>query len=914
MLRTPFNVLKSINSWEVAPRDPVTAYTATKAFLITSGYGATTATVIGAMAYVGTVVAVSVVTSAVLSALSPEPELPDVNTSGSLLTNRKNALEPAEFVYGEVRKGGAVTYLESTGENNKILHQIIVLAGHECEGIGDIYFNDLKVNMIDEDVVTYPYDGFAKVYKMSGSQTSQSDAFDNSTDSLASTLGVDNVNIIGGVRSDFVGKGLTYLYCRFTFDQDAWAEGLPTITAQVFGKKVQKTVNGTLQTAAYSNNSAWCVRDFLSSEYGLNDSSIDYATFEAAAVVCDDQSIISDGSKQYQMNGVIKANQPIGKVLGQMMTTCGGTLFWGGGKWRLTAGQFVAPTKTLDLGDFRSGISLGTKVSMRDNFNSVSGTFMDASSRYISADYPQVSSATFLSDDNGFSSTLQLPLPYTTNGLIAQRLAKQTLYRAREQLTMSADFGMNAFDIEVGDFIKVKNDRYGWGDGKIFETIGWTLRPNESEGDLRVTLTLRESSQAAFGFTASDEQTIVSNNTSLLKYYEVPSIGITISQEYRVVNENVVNVLVATVVSSGLERVDSIILKYKKTSDSNFTSVGQTILLNEGNNAGRFEIVGIDAPQISEGAVNYTVVATPVNAFGFKGLPVTATYNLTPDTTPPLAPDSLSHALSGGTLFFSWPSVTALDLSHYKVYYNTSTTSGYADQSTTLVISKIARPATSITYPAVSGRFFITAVDKTGNESTTSSFTTVAASELPALGTTDTLDEGAGVFTNGVTFNCAFGTNFIQISDYNDATDFGRYFVGTVSSGERIAFDVGTSRTIRTSGTLGYVRNDFFEGGGGGTDTPVPPSGEINWDRIPNNWDTWPLNWDDWDLGSTNHGDVSVSIFGRASDTIGGLSSETYVPWGGQLVGRFVQVFVQLDTETAFVTPRLVNLTISVEY
>ena len=914
MLRTPFNALKNINNWEVAPRDPVTAYTATKAFVLASGYGATTATVVGAMAYVGTVVAVSVVTSAVLSALAPERDLPDLNNSGALLTNRKNALEPAEFVYGEVRKGGAVTYLESTGDNNKILHQIIVLAGHECEGIGDIYFNDLKVNMIDEDVVTYPYDGFAKIYKMSGSQTSQSDAFDNSTDSLASTLGVDNVDIEGGVRFNFIGKGLTYLYCRFTFDQDAWAEGLPTITAQVFGKKVQKTVNGALQPAAYSSNSAWCVRDFLTSEYGLNDSSIDYATFEAAATVCDDQSIVSDGSKQYQMNGVIKANQPIGKVLGQMMTTCGGTLFWGGGKWRLTAGQFVTPTKTLDLGDFRSGISLGTKVSMRDNFNSVSGTFMDASSRYISTDYPQVSSSTFLAEDNGFFSTLQLPLPYTTNGLVAQRLAKQTLYRAREQLTMSADFGMNAFDIEVGDFIKVKNDRYGWDEGKVFETIGWTLKPNESEGDLRITLTLRESSEAAFGFTASDEQTIVSNNTNLLKYYEVPSIGVTISQEYRVVNENVVNVLVATVVSSNIERVDSIILKYKKTSDTNFTSVGQTILLNEGNNAGRFEIVGIDAPQISEGAVNYTVVATPVNAFGFKGSPVTATYNLTPDTTPPLAPASLNHTLSGGTLFFSWPSVTALDLSHYKVYYNTNTSSGYTDTSTTLVISKIARPATSITYPAVSGRFFITAVDKTGNESTSSSFTTVAATELPALGTTDTLDEGAGVFTNGAGFNLLYGTNFIQLNDYNDATDFGRYFVGTVSSGERIAFDVGTSRTLRSSATFGYVRNDFFEGGGGGTDTPVPPAGLINWDRIPNNWDTWPLNWDDWENGFTNYGDVSVSLFGRASDTIGGLSSETYGPWGGQFVGRYVQVYVQLDTETAFVTPRLVNLTISLEY
>ena len=233
---TPFNVLRHVNQFEMAPRDPVSVAVAEYA----AGFfavGSTSASVAYYTAYAISTIAVSVVTSSVLAALSPERDLGSLANSGALLSNRKNALEPMEFVYGEVRKGGTITYLESTGDNNKILHQIIVLAGHECEGIGDIYFNDLKVNMIDEDVVTYPYDGFAKIYKMSGSQTSQNDAFDNSTDSLASTLGADNVNIEGGVRFNFIGKGITYLYCRFTYDQDAWAEGLPTITADIKGTK-----------------------------------------------------------------------------------------------------------------------------------------------------------------------------------------------------------------------------------------------------------------------------------------------------------------------------------------------------------------------------------------------------------------------------------------------------------------------------------------------------------------------------------------------------------------------------------------------------------------------------------------------------------------------------------------------------
>ena len=105
---------------------------------------------------------------------------------------------------------------------------------------------------------------------------------------------------------------------------------------------------------------------------------------------------------------------------------------------------------------------------------------------------------------------------------------------------------------------------------------------------MRVNLTLRESSENAFGFTVADEKAIVSNNTTLLNYYDVPSIGVNVSQEYREVNENVVNVLVVTVVSSDIERIESVILKYKKTSDTEFKSVGQAILINEGSDAGRF--------------------------------------------------------------------------------------------------------------------------------------------------------------------------------------------------------------------------------------------------------------------------------------------------------------------------------------
>lgn len=896
----PYNVMRHTD-WDRAPRDPISA--AIAAWSIGSTSAAVAAGVAAGTMTLGftyyavyalSSIAISMVTSAVLGALAPKPDF-GANTSGQLLSSNKDALAPANFIYGQVRKGGTITYIETTGDNNKVLHQIISLAAHEVEEIGDIYLNDELVTMSSENVTSAPFNGYAKIYKHTGNQTSATDAFSNSPSSLANTLHQET-----GVGSEFVGKGIAYLYCRFEHDQDAFAEGLPTVTAVVKGKKVKKTINGVEQAPAYSTNAAWVIRDYLTSEYGLGDDSIDYATFEAAAELCDDTTVLSDGSPQYTINGVIRADQSVGSVLQQFMTSCGGTLFWGAGSWRLFAGGYVAPTKTLTLDDFRSGISLDTKVSMRDNFNGVRGTYVDAANDFISADYPQVTSTVFESEDNGKQKILDLQLPFTTNSIAAQRLAKQMLYRSREQLSLSASFGMNAFDIEVGDFIKLRNERYGWGEGseKTFEVTGWKLNPSSDTGDLRVDLQLRESSQSAYGFGVSDERTIVSNNTTLLKYYEVPDIGVLVTQEYREVNENVVNVLVVQVQSNAIERIDSVILKYKKTSDTSFKSVGRAILVNEGNDAGRFEIVGIDVPQIGEAPINYTVSVTPVNTLGYRGSTTTTSFNATADTTPPASPTNLTNNLSGGTIFFQWDSVGDLDLSHYKLYYNPNPAASFTTASTLPVINKIARPATSITYPALAGKFFVSAVDKTGNESVTAASSLVTAAELPALNTSNTDTESPAF--SGSKSNLTVSGGSLTMTAYSTSGSSGTYdFYHEGNS----YFDVGTSRTVRLSFDLSATRKHLDA-----------VSGEVNFDDIPDNWDTWPDNFDDWTDETTDFGDFDVVVQARAASTTGGLSTANWASASGEIVGRYVEFRAILSNTNPKVTPNITALSATVEY
>lgn len=882
--------VKDWNAWDRVPRDPATI----GAYILTS-VGATTLATSTYAAFAVGYIATTLVTSALLSALAPKPDFGSAAGSGGLLVNGKGATEPAQVVYGQIRKGGTVTFVESTGDNNKILHQIIVLAAHEVEEIGDIYLNDEVVTMSNENVTSAPFNGYVKIYKHRGNQTSINNTFANSSSTLANTIVSET-----SVGNDFVGKGLAYLYCRFTYDQDAFVNGLPVVTAVVKGKKVVKTVSGVDQAPAYSNNAAWVIKDYLTSNYGMNDDSIDYSTFEAAADVCDQTDILSDGTEQYTINGVINLNQPLRTVLEQMMTSCGGTLFWGAGMWKLYAGEFTAPTKTFTLDDLRSGVSLDTRVSSRDNFNKVTGTFIDKDQDWISADYPAIASTTFLAEDNDVETPLDLALPYTTNSFAAQRLAKQMLFRSREQISLSADFGLEALDVEVGDFVKFRNERYGWGAGneKTFEVIGWRLNPDPENLDLRVNLTLRESSQAAFGFTVSDEKAIVSNNSTLLKYYEVPSIGVTVSQEYREVNENVVNVLVVQVSSAAIERVDSVILKYKKTSDANFKSVGQTILVNEGNSAGRFEIVGVDAPQITEGAINYTVSVTPVNALGYKGTTVTTTYNLTADTTPPSEPSSLSHLLSGGTIFFDWPAVSDLDLSHYKLYYSSSSSANFGDASTLLAVNKIARPATSISYPALAGKFFVSSVDKTGNESAAAATTTVDPSELPALGNSVTHTESPSF--SGPKTNLTVSGGALFMSSYSTAGSTGTY---SFDHNGNDYFDVVTSRTVRLSSSVTVSRKHLDA-----------VSGEVNWDDIPDNWDTWPDSWDTWTYETADFTDFAVVLQARAATTVAGLSSAQWTVASGEAVGRYIQFRAILSNTNAKITPNITALSATVEY
>jgi hypothetical protein len=776
MKNMPYNVMRH-RDWDKAPRDPFTI-------------GASIAAAIGVTSTVGvflvtaaTYVGISLVTSWALSALAPKPKFGAIGSRG-LLVNQKDGIAPHDFVYGEIRKGGTVTYYETTGENNKFLHQIIVLAGHEVDAIGDIYINDEVVTLDGNGFVTSaPWNSKIRIKKHLGTANQTVDP-----DLLAESQ---------QITSDFRGRGLAYIYVRHEYDQDVFANGLPLITAVVRGKKV---FDPRTSTTAWSNNAALCARDYINATYGLNDDQIDDTAFSAAANICDENVTLAVGGteKRYTINGVARADQQHGDVLQSMMTACAGSLFWGAGKWKLVVGDYVAPTKVLTLDDLRGPINLSTRVSLQDQFNGVQGTFNNAAERWITTDYKSVTSEVFETEDGGERTLLDLALPFTTSAATARRLAKLTLFRGREQMTLTADFGLNAFDVEVGEIIAFTNPRYGWGE-KEFEVVGWTFGSADA-GDLRITLTLRETSEAAFDWNA-EEGTLIQNNTTL------PSAFIGLEVNTLIVSGGgktqgdgtFINSTILSWSAVSNDFVSYYEIEWKPISDSNYAST----VTSE---------TSIELTPIVDG-IAYSYRVRAVTALGNKGPFTSVEFTSGGDVTAPSLPTSISASGEFRYIVVSWTRPANVDFNYVEVYEN--------DTNTTVGASLVGRSSgdnfvRGNLAPGVTKFYFLKSVDFSGNASGFTSGVSATTEFIEGADFEDGvvnlfLDQGLGPIASGDTFPVSpsngdlfFLTVDGQLYVYNATATRWELKVepGSIVASDKIVANTITGGLLATSGVI----------------------------------------------------------------------------------------------------------------
>jgi hypothetical protein len=813
---------------------------------------------VGALGYL----AATAATSMALNALIPKPKLQGVNRGYQ--TNARGSALDHQIIYGRVKTGGAIIYNEATGVNNKDLHRIIAYAGHEVTSFDEIYVNDEVVTLDGTGNVISPakYDGLIRIKEHLGSPSQTAD-----TDLVAESDGL--------WTNQHTLNGIAYLYIRLSFSSDAFPNGVPEITATIKGKKIYDPRDGTTD---WSDNPALCIRDYITSGYGLGEDAaqLDDTLVSAAANVCDETDTEA-GTTRYTCNGAFLTSATPYDMLNDLLTSMGGMLWYAQGKWRMKPAYWTEPVLSLTNDDLRSGLNVSTRHSRRDNFNIVKGTFRGEESNWQVTDYPEVKNTDFINADGGQESTADIDLPFTDNSIEARRTARIALERNRQQLTVQASFGLRALAVQVGDNITLTVPRMGW-DNKEFEVISWNFGLVDTL-DLQVTMTLREISESVFD-EVDDGIVYERDNTNLLSPFEVPGVGLNATVVAKVFAEKLVNELTLTVTSASDLRIDSVEVQYKVVGDTDYTTVGSGEL-------GKFVIIDLEKGF-------YAARARAINTFGVKG-EWTEVPNIEVDATsaPPANITNFIRELSAGTIFFSWDAVPDLDLSYYTIKHNPNTSGATWGNSST-VITKIARPSTVASLPARSGTFLIKAYDKNGNESVAATNLVVLPTELPPLGTSQTLTEDP-TFTGSKT-NLSVVSSQLEITDASGATPSGTYLFSTY-------LDTGSSRTVRATGEVTFER--------------IYKAGTLLWDAIPQNWDTWPDNFDTWTDEDAAFGDVSITVYVRATpdDPAG---SPTWGSWqvaaSVDVVGRAFEFKAELASTNTNFSPSVITLLGKVEY
>ena len=254
--------------------------------------------------------------------------------------------------------------------------------------------------------------------------------------------------------------------------------------------------------------------------------------------------------------------------------------------------------------------------------------FNSAANNYVRSDYPEIKGSTFIANDANVESALDYHLPFTTSASMAQRLAKMTLFRAREQMTLTAEFSLDAFNVQVGDIVSITNSRYGFS-AKEFEVAGWKFSNDASSGELKVGLTLRETSAAAFSWSA-EESDIDSNNSTLTDSRGGLAISIlTASGGGSTQSDGTfINSVILSWTAAQNTFVSYYEIDWKPTADSNYSSTTTPD-------------TSIEISPIID-SVEYTIRVRAVTAAGVKGAYSTITFTGGGDTTAPALPTSIT--------------------------------------------------------------------------------------------------------------------------------------------------------------------------------------------------------------------------------------------------------------------------------
>jgi hypothetical protein len=392
------------------------------------------------------------------------------------------------IIYGENKVSGMnVIPPLVTGTDGAYLHQVLALAGHEVNAIGNVYF--------DQDLLSLDGSGNVSSGRFSGKATVRK-YLGTSAQTVDSIL----TAAVAEWTSDHRGRGIAYLAIRYEYDTTAYRSGKPDVTCIVQGKKcydprldTSPGANPTNSTyAAYTTNPALCLADYLVATYGLSESvsRVDWSLVVSAANICDENVTIpgSTTQKRFTCNIVLDAVASFEQNIEALALAMMGTCYYSGGKWRMYAGAWSSSAFSITQDNVIGEISIRTAASRKSDgyYNAVRGRFIDKDRDYQPLEFEPILNSTYETQDGNERIYTEVDFPACNNQYEAQRnaiiLSKQS--RRQKVVTVVCDF--SCYKIRPWETGTATIPEVNWSSQPV-RCIGWRFRP-----DPAIELTLQE--------------------------------------------------------------------------------------------------------------------------------------------------------------------------------------------------------------------------------------------------------------------------------------------------------------------------------------------------------------------------------------------------------------------------------------
>lgn len=621
--------------------------------------------------------------------------------------------------YGYCRLSGIRSFFTADqGESGEFSHQYITLTYHEIKQVQKLFLDNQEVEFSGvADSSGRPLFGWSvgdtwglpPIGKVFLSAISR-----GTTDQLVNSDLLNQALILFPSlwSSAHRQQGHSGIYLILYYDAEVFPNGNPEISVEGYWKN--DIYDPRTGATGWTDNSALIWADYMTMTSaqggpGFTYDDIDYDSICYAADWCDDLIDLAAGGteKRYTTNGYFDLSSGYGhnRVKQDLEAAMAGSSVRSSGKWKVYAGGWRAPVKTLGVGNLLGPLSVQVKPSLENIYNRVKGLYISPENNWELTEYPPIVNGTYATED-GAERWEQLDLIFVSSGSQAQRIAKIKLESGRQWITVSAEFNIEAIALEPGDIVLLNYERYGW-EEKPFEVISFD---GKTQGPKVTTiLLLKETAEAIYDWSEEETTIDLAPNTTLPDptYVRVPS-GIVVESGTAQLDIRSDGTVFSRMKVSWAASQDVFVLsggfheiQFKRSSESDWRN-GVIV-------GGRDTYAYI--LDIRDGDT-YDVRVRATTTFGQSAWVTTNNHLVLGKSEAPSTPSSFTYEVRGSDILLKWSQIADPDLSSYEIRLGTTFDSG------TLLVN--TKSSNYVYRSLVAGihTFWIKAVDTSGNLST----------------------------------------------------------------------------------------------------------------------------------------------------------------------------------------------------